>query len=116
MTSVSKTENAGSSPATGAIFRGASHGIQRAPDRLCGRQQAQAPQAPHHRARPVSDRPPTTYQDIWDDYANGRLSTSVLRALLETDEVFAAWCKRKVDELRRARSNTLKHEQDEDMA
>ena len=115
MTSVSKTENAGSSPATGAIFRGASHGIQRAPDRLCGRQQAQAPQAPHHRAA-VSDRPPTTYQDIWDDYANGRLSTSVLRALLETDEVFAAWCKRKVDELRRARSNTLKHEQDEDMA
>ena len=112
MTSVSKTENAGSSPATGAIFLGASHGPH---DRLQRRQQAVQAQAPHHRAA-VSDRPPTTYQDIWDDYANGRLSTSVLRALLETDEVFAAWCKRKVDELRRARSNTLKHEQDEDMA
>ena len=64
----------------------------------------------------MTDRP-LTYEDIWDQYANGTLSTCVLTRLLRDDEVFAAWCKRKVDELKKARP--VKAEpviSDEDMA
>ena len=43
----------------------------------------------------ASDRKPPTYVDLWDDYAAGRLSTCTMRHLLETDEVFRAWCVRR---------------------
>jgi hypothetical protein len=60
---------------------------------------------------------PLTYQELWDKYAQGELSTTVLRSLLRTDEVFRAWCERKAKaerKLRDAQSQT--RISDEDMA
>ncbi len=45
---------------------------------------------------------PASYQDIWDELAAGRLSTTVLAHLMRTDEVFRAWCIRKHDAVQRA--------------
>lgn len=58
-----------------------------------------------------------TYQDIWDQYAAGKVSTSVMRRLLEDDEVFRQWCIRKAEAERKERDRL--HQQqisDEDMA
>jgi hypothetical protein len=46
---------------------------------------------------------PLTYQQIWDGYAAGEISTTVLRSLLRTDEVFRAWCERKARAERKRR-------------
>lgn len=46
---------------------------------------------------------PLTYQELWDKYAQGELSTTVLRSLLKTDEVFRAWCERKAKTERNAK-------------
>lgn len=40
----------------------------------------------------VATSPPRTYEDLWQDYAAGDLSTVTLRWLLDHDEVFKAWC------------------------
>lgn len=45
-------------------------------------------------SKALESKPPT-YGDLWDDYAAGKLSTCTMRHLLETDEVFKAWCVRK---------------------
>lgn len=50
----------------------------------------------------MTDRP-ATYQEIWDQYAAGEMSTVVLRILLKRDEVFRRWCERKAVEERRRR-------------
>lgn len=63
----------------------------------------------------MSDQPPTTYQDIWDQYAEGRLSTSVMRRLLEDDEVFRQWCVRKAAQARQSQPRKPAIS-DEDMA
>lgn len=57
---------------------------------------------------------PVTYQDIWDKYAAGELSTVVLRVLLRDDEVFRRWCERKADAERKAKLEP--RISDEDMA
>lgn len=54
----------------------------------------------------MTDRP-ITYDDLWDQYAEGKLSTSVMRRLLEDDEVFRQWCIRKADEARKAQNSKL---------
>jgi len=46
---------------------------------------------------------PLTYQELWDRYAAGEISTTVLRSLLRTDEVFRAWCERKARIARKAK-------------
>ena len=58
---------------------------------------------------------PLTYQQIWDGYAQGEISTTVLRSLLRTDEVFRKWCERKAKAERKARDNAPRIS-DEDMA
>lgn len=58
---------------------------------------------------------PLTYQEIWDRYAAGEISTTVLRSLLRTDEVFRKWCERKAQAERKARDNATRTS-DEDMA
>lgn len=40
----------------------------------------------------ATDRAHHTYQSVWDEYAAGRMSTSVMRQLLDNDEVFRRWC------------------------
>lgn len=37
-----------------------------------------------------------TYDDVWQGYCDGTVSTVVLVAMMRRDEVFAAWCRRKV--------------------
>ena len=60
----------------------------------------------------IADRP-STYQDVWDQYAAGKLSTTVLRKLLDEDEVFRAWCMRRV---RTERERRQREFENEDMA
>jgi len=59
---------------------------------------------------------PMTYQEIWDRYAAGEISTTVLRSLLRTDEVFRAWCERKAKAERKLRGGAASRISDEDMA
>ena len=57
-------------------------------------------------ALPPSDRQADigpTYQELWDQYHAGRMSTCVLRELLRTDQVFTAFCKAKLRALRKIR-------------
>lgn len=42
-----------------------------------------------------------TYDDCWDAYCTGMMSTTTLTDLIRRDEVFAAWCKRKVQDIRK---------------
>lgn len=67
----------------------------------------------------MTDRP-ATYQEIWDQYAAGEMSTVVLRILLRKDEVFRRWCERKAQEERKARDcgndPAPSRRSDEDMA
>ncbi len=63
----------------------------------------------------MTDRP-ATYQEIWDQYAAGEMSTVVLRILLRKDEVFRRWCERKAEAERRSRDKAHTHTPDEDMA
>jgi hypothetical protein len=58
---------------------------------------------------------PLTYQQIWDGYAQGEISTTVLRSLLRTDEVFRKWCERKA-KAERKRQDAAPRISDEDMA
>ena len=46
-----------------------------------------------------------TYDDLWTAYAEGRLSSSVMRSLLLSDQVFAAYCKRMARTLRLMRDD-----------
>lgn len=59
---------------------------------------------------------PLTYQQIWDGYAAGEISTTVLRSLLRTDEVFRKWCERKAKTERKLRAGQEPKTSDEDMA
>lgn len=45
-----------------------------------------------------------TYADLWDSFASGQMSTTVMVSLLRSDEVFAAYC------IRRARLIREEHE------
>ncbi len=56
-----------------------------------------------------------TYQEVWDKYAAGELSTVVLRILLKNDEVFRKWCERKAQAEKR-RIELEQQVSDEDMA
>lgn len=58
--------------------------------------------ASQNSSTPVIDRP-ATYQEIWDQYATGGMSTVVLRILLRKDEVFRKWCERKAQAERHRR-------------
>lgn len=40
------------------------------------------------------------YDTIWDGYCAGMISTVRLTELMRRDEVFAAWCRRKVKAIR----------------
>ena len=55
-----------------------------------------------------ASRPGPTYDDLWAQYHAGTLSTSVLIALIRSDEVFAAYCKRMVRCMREARDAAVK--------
>ena len=48
-----------------------------------------------------------TYQDAWDAYASGYLSKEAMWSLLDADEVFCAWFKRRVLALRLAREAAM---------
>lgn len=63
----------------------------------------------------MTDRP-ASYQDIWDELAAGRLSTTVLAHLMRTDDVFRKWCERKVESERKLRESQEQQTSDEDMA
>lgn len=63
----------------------------------------------------MTDRP-MTYQQVWDQYAAGKVSTSVMRKLLEDDEVFRQWCVRRAAAERKERDRQQHHISDEDMA
>ena len=56
-------------------------------------------------------RPPClgpTYDQLWAQYHEGRLSTSVLISLMKSDEVFAAYCKRMVRAMRAMRDDAVR--------
>lgn len=57
-----------------------------------------------------------TYQQVWDKYAAGELSTVALRILLRDDEVFRKWCERKARAERKLRAGQEPTISDEDMA
>lgn len=42
-----------------------------------------------------------TYDDVWDAYCAGMVSTTTLVEMMRRDEVFAAWCKRRVQQIRK---------------
>ena len=60
--------------------------------------------------------PPVTYNEIWAQYAEGKVSTCVMRRLLRDDEVFRQWCIRRAEQERRARDKQAFPISDEDMA
>lgn len=47
-----------------------------------------------------------TYEDAWNDYAAGRMSTVALVELLDHDEVFKAWCVKRAETERLKRDET----------
>lgn len=68
----------------------------------------------------MSDRP-LTYAQVWDQYASGKVSTSVMRQLLRDDEVFRQWCVRRAEAERKQRDRVADIKaramiSDEDMA
>lgn len=42
-----------------------------------------------------------SYVDRWDAYCTGMISTHTLLDMIKRDEVFAQWCKRKVQAIRK---------------
>lgn len=50
----------------------------------------------------MTDRP-LTYEQVWDQLSEGRLSVTVLCHLMRNDEVFRKWCERRAEAERKAR-------------
>lgn len=54
---------------------------------------------------------PATYESAWSEYEAGRMSTSVMRSLLDHDEVFRRWCLKRA-EAERLKRDAAAHEDD----
>lgn len=67
---------------------------------VCGHHRAHRVFLAADKATDMTGQRPKTYEQLWDDYRLGRMSTVTLRHLIRVDEVFRVYCVRAAEKLK----------------